>query len=140
VKESSEIQNEKVKRLAEEQGITPREYKYRCDSNTAKNQGLTPAEYSKKRIADAAENKGISIAEYKRLTAEKCAQNKGFRNRKDYDKAGKRAKVLRITKEQYCSTLEKDANGYYVLPEFRKKNYEKMGNRYHAAIKLSKGL
>lgn len=121
---NSEIQKKKVERLAAEQGITPTEYKRRCDKNTALHKGLSISEYGKKRIEDAAEKKNMSVYEYKKECAEKTARNKGFRNRKEYDLAGKRAKVLHITKEQYCSTLEKDSSGFYVLPELKYRRHK----------------
>ena len=122
MKISSEIQNQKLERLAKEQGLTAKEYKRRCDKNTAKNQGMTLYEYNKNRLSIAAKNRGLTDTEYRRLLADKSARNKGFRNKRDYDKADKRARVLHITREQYCSSLDKDENGFYILPELPKKS------------------
>ena len=105
-------------------GITLNEYKSQCNKNTAAHKGMTSAEYVKYRIECAAERKGMSVSEYKKEVAEKTAKNKGFRNKKDYDNAGKRAKVLHISKEQYCKTLDRDSNGYYILPELKKRRHK----------------
>lgn len=113
--EESLLQKQKIERLAAEQGITPVEYKRRCEENTARNKGMTLSEYRKEKVKSVAMKKGVSAQEYRKECAERSAKNKGFRNRKDYDKAGKRAKVLGITKEQYCRMLEKDKEGFYIL-------------------------
>ena len=120
----SDLQKQKVERLAKSQGITAAEYKRRCEINTAKNKGLTPAEYAKKKISDSAEKKEITAAEYRKMCAEKSARNKGFRSRKEYDRAWHRAKVLHISFEQYCHTLEKDENGFFILHDFKRKNQQ----------------
>lgn len=112
---SSEIQKEKVERLAIQHDLTSREYKRRCDVNTARNKCLTPAEYSKKRVEDAANKKNMTVAEYKRQCYEKSAINKGFKNYKDYCKAYKRAKKRGMSNAEYYSSLEKDENGFYIL-------------------------
>ena len=67
----SDLQKQKVERLAKSQGITAAEYKRRCEINTAKNKGLTPAEYAKKKLSDSAKKKEITVAEYR-----KCVQKK----------------------------------------------------------------
>lgn len=59
----------------------------------------------------------MTIQEYTNAFAEKTARNKGFRNRREYDSPGKRAKVFHITKAQYYETLERDSCGFYILPE-----------------------
>ena len=112
---NSEKQKQKVERLAIEQGITPAEYKRRCDENTARHKGLTLSQYNKKRLEDTARKRNMTVDEYRKECNEKTARKKGFRNHKDYDKAGKRAKVLHMTKEEYCSRLEKDEDGFYLL-------------------------
>lgn len=118
--EKSEYQKKKVERLAAERGITPAEYKRQCDQNTAKNKGMTLGEYRKERLDIAAQKRNMTAAEYRRETAERVAKNRGFRNKKDYDLACKRARARGELLEQYCSSLEKDSEGYYILP---KNNY-----------------
>lgn len=67
--------------------------------------------------------KGVVLTDkdYRRIAADKCARNKGFRDKRDYDKADKRARVLSISLNQYCSNLGKDENGFYILPALAKK-------------------
>ena len=108
----SDLQKQKVERLAKSQGITAAEYKRRCEINTAKNKGLTPAEYAKKKLSDSAKKKEITVAEYRKMCAEKSARNKGFRSRKEYDRSWHRAKAIHISFEHYCHTLEKDETGF----------------------------
>ena len=50
------------------------------------------------------ETKGVVLTDkdYRRIAAEKCARNKGFQDKRDYDKADKRARVLSISLNQYC--------------------------------------
>lgn len=67
----------------------------------------------------------LTDKEYRRIAANKCARNKGFRDKRDYDKADKRARVLCISLNQYCSNLGKDENGFFILPELTKKENRK---------------
>jgi len=120
--EKSEYQKERISRYATQQGITVTEYKKRYDERTAQNKGLSLKEYSKKRREDAAKAKGMTLAEYSRDCAERYAKKKGFRNKKEYDVAYKRAKVLHVSLDTYCSSLKKYENGCYVVPELKKKS------------------
>ena len=112
-----ETQKEKVERIAAEQGLTVKEYKQRCNENTARNKGLTPKEYQKQRLIDAAKKKNMTLQEYLRESRDKSAQKKGFREHRDFDKAWKRAKKSNIPFEAYCKYLDKDPNGFYVVPD-----------------------
>ena len=120
--EKTIIQKERIARYAAQQGMNVTEYRRRYDQNTAANQGLTVSEYVNKRKEAAAKAKGMTKNEYMYECYERYAIKKGFRNRKEYDRAYKRAKARKITLEVYCASLEKDDNGYFIVPDLKNKN------------------